>query len=86
MCALINRTRIYSGDKEEQRKQELMLKNKFNKNKSHMHATHEFVLQDHHPNLQISQADLNKLALADELPYGPHGGRGEDEAAWGQER
>jgi hypothetical protein len=51
-----------------------------------MHATHEFVLQDHHPNLQISQADLNKLALADELPYGPHGGRGEDEAAWGQER
>jgi hypothetical protein len=86
MCALINRTRIYSGDKEEQRKK-LILKNKFNKTSlTCTLATHEFVLQDHHPNLQISQADLNKLALADELPYGPHGGRGEDEAAWGQER
>jgi hypothetical protein len=56
-------------------------------NKLHKtNITDEFVLQDHHPNLQTSQAVSNKLALADELPYGLHGGRGEDEAARGQER
>jgi hypothetical protein len=56
-------------------------------NKLHKtNITHEFVLQEHHPNLQTSQAVSNKLALADELSYGLHGCRGEDEAARGLER